>query len=59
MARSSKVIYRELRKEQKKLSRMPLRSEFTLRQSQKVDGLVNEYYQALEAEKLCMRIAMV
>ncbi len=58
MARSSKVIYRELRMEQKKLSRMPLGSELTLRQSQKVDGLVNEYYQAMENEKLCMGIAI-
>lgn len=48
MKRTVNQIFAELLREQKKLNKMPLGSDLTLKQSQKVDGLINEYYQACD-----------
>ena len=44
-------IYRELRREQKKLRKMTLGTPGILAQSLVVDRLVVEYYRALEMER--------
>ena len=43
-------ITAELKREQDKLNQMPLGSDLTLRQSEIVDELINEYYRALAAQ---------
>jgi len=48
--RPIKQILTELKREQDKLNQMPLGSELTLRQSEIVDELINEYYRALAAQ---------
>jgi len=42
-------ILSDIEREKLKLSKMPLCSDLTLRQSMVVDELINEYYRALAA----------
>jgi hypothetical protein len=49
--KTAEQIYAELQRERKKLDKMPLGSELTLKQSIVVDKLINEYYRALANER--------
>ncbi len=47
MTKKMDVIRKKIECEREKLNTMPLGSSFTLKQSQEVDNLINEYYHAL------------